>query len=1261
MNYGGANNNSTTDSGWENILLNNYFSGDGSSAAAAGPSGGVGGDPTQASLPSTNNDGSGTPGVSTGPPPTTYDSAGYAAYLQANYQMNNGLSGGVSGGSQDSSYPGVPPPPPNTTANTTTAGGGLPYGGNGGYSLTMPSAASAPGGYTPQQSQYGQPATAGGGGHNSRYVSGETTQYNTNTVPQFSVHENNISQHNTPTEQERRSLSSESQTNNNDPYGSVDYGNYYNQTAQGGSGIGGAASGTSASNNYPPTNNNNFGMSAAGDGGGSSSTHNPQNYNPPNAHTAGATMGDIDYCDALLRGMDDPSFGWLAGAFGGSTAAAAAAAAANNSNARNGYNHYSGGANTNNSIHQQQQQQQLGMQGLQQQYNADPMSGANGEGGERMALPGDSMLTQNTKGGASALDAFFVAQHQQQQQQQQAASSQFQTAKKTSRTGTVNSGARRQASSRAKTRSGGRKAATTTTTSSTRLSPNRSDHSSLPSHQIDPLLEQISLTVSAVSLEPLSGNEVVRHIRTKTDDVITRFLPCVDFLVNCQQELRQGLALAQRSRNSRTNGRSRNGGGGMTPRQFLASYVAPLPKRFERHNESIMARDHLRTAKSQLEALVRDAQAAVPQGCDNVKNAFLGGMRENESWGLRKWLSKHGGAGSICNDLEEVMRHVKALKKEDASTKRLAEMLRPIARQAFERLKKDVPQAYQEQSSAHPYLPFFHRLEACLKQMATYDPEEDTVICLDDSDDEEEDVKVVEKVKSEAPVANTAGSSGVKKRGKARVSPAKSPKRSPKRKSDEDIAISKWVASYAEEGNDAKRSRHGSSGEDEGNFASQFFDNTVKEEKKSTSSKNKEPEIICLDSSDDEDENDDAAAAPAATTENGGQEFGQASLSPAPLAAAATAMQEYGQSVQHAHQHNVDNNAAAATAAAFAAAALGNAAAATGAGGEGEGGGAEGQWRCVQCTFLNEEFASKCGMCNDDDSGDGGNASDDLAMFLGGSGFFEGAGGAGNSNHSFPNSDAFSRHNSTFSGIGSESDTGGGTGGGDGGSQQQQQQPPQYRALQSADAQELETLAEHISNGGSLPKQAHQNSDECWATIDTFPQILLLFRTILQHPTSHRFLEPVDENHLFVMGLPAYSSIVKHPLCFHEIVSALSRSEDAVKYTHITMRLSNGQLPAVYNNTADGGLWHWNMWNGLHLIEAIDLVLLNSLAYNTIGNGGGEPNSQQQLRGETESLRNVLWEGVNDMLERLQPQEQSGHLPQRRSVTSSLVVGKDGG
>lgn len=287
-------------------------------------------------------------------------------------------------------------------------------------------------------------------------------------------------------------------------------------------------------------------------------------------------------------------------------------------------------------------------------------------------------------------------------------------------------------------------------------------------------------------------------------------------------------------------------------------------------------------------------------------------------------------------------------------------------------------------------------------------------------------------------------------------------------------------------------------------------------------------------------------------------------------------------------------------------------------------------------------------MCNsDDDSADTNEvASDELANFLGGSSFLD----SGRNSFSNDGAEGFVQNGGGGVGIGGIL-AAASAGGADVCSASQQEQ--QWRALQSADARELESLAEHISNGGSLPKQAHHNIDTFWGTMDTFPRILLLFRTILQHPSSHRFME--DESHFRMIGMPDYRSVMRHPLCFHEIVSVLSRSEDAVKYPHITLRLSNGKLPN------SEGLQDWNMWNGVHLIEAIDLVLLNSLAYNSFKEGrNNNPSSQQQLeqqRTEAESLRNVLWEGVNSMLkERLRPQERRDHLPQRRSTNCEFVL-----
>lgn len=371
----------------------------------------------------------------------------------------------------------------------------------------------------------------------------------------------------------------------------------------------------------------------------------------------------------------------------------------------------------------------------------------------------------------------------------------------------------------------------------------------------------------------------------------------------------------------------------MTPREFFTHYVAPLPKRFERKNDYLMARDHLVAAKLQLDLLVREAQEAVPQGCEQVKNTFLGGMRENESWGLRKWLSKHGGAGAICNDLEEVLRTIKGLNKEEETTIKLAEMLRPIASQTHDRLKKDVPQAYQEQSSAHPYLPFFHRLEACLKQMASFDPEEDDVICLDSDDDKDDDddddaVKVVETktdVTKSSPVKKRIaqkreregvgdGLSEDKEYGTAGLSPCKRAKSSD-------------------------------------NYGHSLDDNNTGEVERSTECNSSHDDIICLDdSSDDEDDKI--------------LEGGLDSPSHSPLPPASRTSQKTTQTMSHINNSNTINDSDDKT-------------------------NSEMQrsnnagWHCQHCTFLNEATAANCIMCNDDDSTDGGDT-EELANFLGG-------------------------------------------------------------------------------------------------------------------------------------------------------------------------------------------------------------------------------------------------------------------------------------
>ncbi|KAG7353024.1 hypothetical protein IV203_009072 [Nitzschia inconspicua] len=249
----------------------------------------------------------------------------------------------------------------------------------------------------------------------------------------------------------------------------------------------------------------------------------------------------------------------------------------------------------------------------------------------------------------------------------------------------------------------------------------------------EPWMDELKITVSGVSLEPMNGYEVIKRLQERTTEVLTRYLPCVQFLVQCQQDLRKGLAAAQQKRLVHHVVRD-----AMTPRQFYTTFIANLPKRFYQENLKVMSAENLNAAFKELQKLCANAKAAESQGCEIVKNTFLGGMKDGESWGLRKWLSKQGGALYICNDTECLLNSCQKLDRSKSTTAKLAARLRPLAKNALNKLKSEVPSSYQEQSSAHPYLPFFHRLESALRGMSNFDPEDDDVICIDDDDEVEE-------------------------------------------------------------------------------------------------------------------------------------------------------------------------------------------------------------------------------------------------------------------------------------------------------------------------------------------------------------------------------------------------------------------------------------------------------------------------------------------------------------------------------------------
>lgn len=276
----------------------------------------------------------------------------------------------------------------------------------------------------------------------------------------------------------------------------------------------------------------------------------------------------------------------------------------------------------------------------------------------------------------------------------------------------------------------------------------------VPPHKAADPLHGFSILVPSLCLKPLSATEVVKKIQTACNDMQSKYLPCVDFLVTCQQDLRAGVQKATQKRSgSRYSARE-----SMTTQQFYKKYLENLPTNFQRQYQDVMPSKHLMEAKKQINDLLVEAKRNDYLGCESMKNTFLGGMRDGESWGLRRWLSKNGGALNICNDMELIFQALQKLNRDEETTKSLASAIRPIALNAFNQLKSHVPQAYQAVSSAHPYLPFFHRMESALSGLKNFDPEDDDVICIDD-DDEIEVVKnnFEKKAVNESRTSDTSG------------------------------------------------------------------------------------------------------------------------------------------------------------------------------------------------------------------------------------------------------------------------------------------------------------------------------------------------------------------------------------------------------------------------------------------------------------------------------------------------------------------------
>mmetsp|Transcript_39341 Transcript_39341/g.44956 ORF Transcript_39341/g.44956 Transcript_39341/m.44956 type:complete len:843 (+) Transcript_39341:127-2655(+) len=615
-------------------------------------------------------------------------------------------------------------------------------------------------------------------------------------------------------------------------------------------------------------------------------------------------------------------------------------------------------------------------------------------------------------------------------------------------------------------------------------------------------LEKLQVKVSGVSLEPMSGTEIIKRLKLRSNEVLTRYLPCVDFLVQCQQELRKGLQVATAKRYVHHMFRDT-----MTSRQFYINYISNLPERFYRKNRRTMDNENITVAVKELQTLCANAKAVESQGCEVVKNTFLGGMKDGESWGLRKWLSKHGGALHICNDTECLSNSCQKLDRDLDSTKKIAERLRPLAENALKKLKSEIPSSYQEQSSAHPYLPFFHRLECALRGMANFDPEDDDVICIVDDDE-------VEVLKAKASAAAAAPSC--------------------KRKADADNKSKK-----------RKKKTGGSS---------------------STSSlKRKAPELLEPLIVQDDDGDDDDADSDIQIMER---------KNPAKL------RQEEDVTTLHTNKTNTTDDHDDPN---------------------------DNDYNLETDTGDDSDIMKELLKTLDDNDDDPINFDE-----------FEQQG----DNDDDDDDDAHVTSN-----INS------------------------INAFDLADGiDSVATLFDSNQHDKVRPSDIVGEEESFWDDNYRYASALRLFSEILRSSDcTSLFLESVDEDELIQEGKLPYTEIVKHPLCFRDIVSALLQDFNAADNS---IECSNGMLP--FGTT----LSDWNMWKGMELLQAIDLVLLNSLAYGKANDGVGK----STIRSRTNKLRKVLWAGIkqviDDHMTSADAEERRLCTPTRRGESSGFVVRK---
>ncbi|GMI29880.1 hypothetical protein TeGR_g11815, partial [Tetraparma gracilis] len=165
---------------------------------------------------------------------------------------------------------------------------------------------------------------------------------------------------------------------------------------------------------------------------------------------------------------------------------------------------------------------------------------------------------------------------------------------------------------------------------------------------------------------------------------------------------------------------------GAAAAKFLASRLAPCVGGF-RACQGPLGPKLYGPARKALSKLVSECRPE--QGLNYMVVNFVGGMKEGQSYGLRKWFSTHAQGSLLATSLEacnEVLQAGGGLELEPAQLERI----RALAKQCRGEIE-GISLGYRQRSTAHPHLPFWGRVDTVLNAIESFDPDDDEVCLVD--------------------------------------------------------------------------------------------------------------------------------------------------------------------------------------------------------------------------------------------------------------------------------------------------------------------------------------------------------------------------------------------------------------------------------------------------------------------------------------------------------------------------------------------------